>query len=89
MQPYANSVAVQMRAAGIRVEVMGHASISKLVRNAQKAKTPMMCVVGAKEVEAHSLSVRLHGATEDIGPLPVDTVISRICMAVASKLPSF
>ena len=49
--PYAHEAAALMRAAGIRVEVNGGASIPKLVRNAQKAKTPVVCVIG-KQVRA-------------------------------------
>ena len=84
MAPYANEVAAEMRRAGVRVKVDGGASIPKLVRNAQKAKTPVMCVVGQQEVDARSLSVRLFGGQE-LGALPKDDVISRLVKANASK----
>ncbi|KAG2433186.1 hypothetical protein HYH02_012728 [Chlamydomonas schloesseri] len=81
---YAQSVAAQMRKAGVRCEVVGQASIAKLIRNAEKAKTPVICVVGNKEAEANSLAVRLYGGKE-LGSLPVQDVISRVALATATK----
>jgi len=43
---YAHEVAAGMKKQGIRVKVEGGASISKLVRNATTAKTPVICIVG-------------------------------------------
>lgn len=42
--PYCQEVAAAMRAEGLRVEIMGRNSIAKLIRNAEKAKTPVMAV---------------------------------------------
>jgi threonyl-tRNA synthetase len=81
---YAHEVAAEMKKAGIRAEVLGGASISKLVRNAQTAKIPVACVVGKAEVENKSLSVRLYGG-EDLGALNKEEVISRIVKAIISK----
>ncbi|EFJ39869.1 hypothetical protein VOLCADRAFT_70347 [Volvox carteri f. nagariensis] len=66
---YARDVAAQMKRAGIRVEVVGEASMGKLIRNAEKAKIPVICVVGVKEADGNSLSVRLYGGKE-LGALP-------------------
>ncbi|KAG2486564.1 hypothetical protein HYH03_014734 [Edaphochlamys debaryana] len=82
--PYAQEVAAAMRKAGVRVAVEGQASIAKLIRNAEKAKTPVICVVGAKEAEAGTLSVRLYGGQE-LGSLPSQDVIGRIAAATATK----
>lgn len=84
VEPYAHEVAAAMRSAGIRAVVKGNASISKLVRNAQQEKVPVACIVGKKEVEDGSLSVRLHGGVE-LGALDKDEVISRVVKAIASK----
>lgn len=62
--PYCHEVAAAMKKEGLRVEVMGRNSIGKMIRNAEKAKTPVMAVVGAKEVEARTLSVRTYGEGE-------------------------
>jgi threonyl-tRNA synthetase len=83
-EPYAQEVAAEMRRAGVRVSVKGNASIAKLVRTAQKAKTPVVCVVGMQEVENGTVSIRLHGGIE-LGPVGKDEVISRLVKAVASK----
>lgn len=64
--------------------VEGSASIGKLIRNAEKAKTPIMCVVGAKEQESNSLSVRLYGGAE-LGSMPVDEVARRMVEANATR----
>ncbi|KAF5828273.1 ADP,ATP carrier protein [Dunaliella salina] len=44
--PYAHEVAASMKKQGIRAKVEGGASISKLVRNATTAKTPVICIIG-------------------------------------------
>jgi threonyl-tRNA synthetase len=76
--------AAALKAAGVRVEVMERNSIAKMIRNAEKAKTPVMSVVGAKEAEAGTLSVRLYGG-EDLGALPVAEVAARIQAANTSR----
>ncbi|GLI63699.1 hypothetical protein VaNZ11_006748, partial [Volvox africanus] len=85
---YARDIAAQMKRAGIRAEVLGEASIGKLIRNAEKAKTPVICVVGAKEAENNTLSVRLYGGKE-LGALPTQEVVGRIVMAISTKSGKF
>ncbi|KAK9839849.1 hypothetical protein WJX81_005869 [Elliptochloris bilobata] len=82
---YAREVAAQMRTAGIRVEVVSGERMAKLIRNAEKAKVPVMCVVGAKEAEARTLAVRTY-AHGDAGQRPVADVIQRICEAAADHV---
>lgn len=77
-----------MRKAGVRLEVMERASIAKMIRTAEKAKTPVMCVVGAKEAEAGTLAVRLYGG-EDVGSVPADEVLSRITTASSNRSGKF
>jgi threonyl-tRNA synthetase len=73
-----------MKAAGVRVQVMERASIGKMVRTATTSKTPVMCIVGQKEAEAGTLSVRLYGGS-DLGVLPAGEVVGRLAAAVAAK----
>lgn len=74
----------QMLAAGIRAEVDTSGDrLGKMIRNAEKAKTPVMAVVGAKEIEAGALSIRTR-AQGELGSLPVDEVVSRLQDAIAS-----
>jgi threonyl-tRNA synthetase len=81
---YANEAAAELRKSGVRAEVMERASIAKMIRTAERAKTPVMAVVGAKEVESRSLAVRLYGGA-DLGSLPLDAVVERARTAIAAR----
>ena len=59
--------------------------IGKLIRNAEKAKTPVMCVVGEKEANSNQLSVRTYGEKEDQGVMATTDVISRIQSASKAR----
>ncbi len=76
--PFAKEVADKMRSLNIRVQAdTSNERLGKLIRNAEKEKIPIMAVVGAKEVETDSLSIRTrHGG--DLGVIPVAEVIERI-----------
>jgi len=81
---FARDVASQMRGAGIRVEVCDGERIGKLIRNAERAKTPVMCVVGEKEVESDTLSVRTR-KDGDLGAIGVPQVIARMKAVVEMR----
>jgi threonyl-tRNA synthetase len=82
---YAKDVVAKMQALGIRAEVdLSGERLGKLIRNAEKAKIPVMAIVGAKEVESSSLSVRVRGG-EELGALPLGTVIERLVQANAEQ----
>jgi len=56
---YVTQVVAQMKAAGYRVEAdLRNEKIGLKIREAEKAKTPFMFVVGEREVQAGTLSVR-------------------------------
>lgn len=81
---FAIDVAAKMRAAGIRAEAdKSNERLGKLIRNAEKEKIPVMAVVGAKEVEANSLSIRTRAAGE-LGVMSVDDVLDKIKNAIAN-----
>lgn len=86
--PYAKDVADKMRALGIRAEADTSGDrMNKQIRNAEKAKIPLIAVVGDKEVETNSLSMRLRAAggnSADLGAIPVTEVIERMQKAIAS-----
>ena len=75
---YAARAREELAAAGVRVELDArNEKLGYKIREAQLQKIPYMLVVGAREVEAGTLAVRLrHG--DDLGPLPVAAVASRI-----------
>ena len=85
--PYVTEVADKMRKNGIRVEITSGMSIGKAIRNSEKAKMPVMCVVGAREAESGTLSVRTY-ADGEIGELPADDVISKVLNAVEKRQSS-
>ncbi|MEB3211462.1 MAG: threonine--tRNA ligase [Leptolyngbyaceae bacterium] len=84
--PFARQVAEKMKALGTRVKVdEGSDRLGKMIRNAEKAKIPVMGVIGAQEVENNTISLRVRHtgkATEDIGSTPVDTVLERLKSAL-------
>ena len=57
--------------------------LGKLIRNAEKAKIPVMAVVGAKEQEANALSIRTR-ADGELGVLSVDEVTERLVAAISN-----
>jgi len=82
--PFAQEVAQQMRQVGIRAEAdISNERLGKLIRNAEKAKIPVMAIVGAKEVESNSLSIRTRRAGE-LGSIPVVDVIQKMTEAIAN-----
>lgn len=79
--PFAKQVVEQMLALGIRAEVdLSGDRLGKLIRNAEKDKIPVMAVVGAKEVEANSLSIRTR-ASGELGAVAVSEVLDRLKQA--------
>ena len=68
--PYADNVASQLRAAGVRVEVDGrNEKMNAKIREHAMQKVPFLLVVGDKETEANRVNVRSRGKekTEDMG----------------------
>ena len=57
---YCEEAADKMRQRGLRVEICSGERMGKLIRNAETSKTPVMCIVGEKEVQSGSLSVRTY-----------------------------
>ncbi|HEX4454355.1 MAG TPA: threonine--tRNA ligase [Kofleriaceae bacterium] len=78
---FADKVADQLRAGGIRVEIdRSHGKLGAMIRDAQLAKIPYALVVGDKEVGANSVSPRKHGVGKeaDMGLVALDEFIGRI-----------
>jgi threonyl-tRNA synthetase len=81
---FSQSVAEQMKQRNVRVELdLSGERLGKLIRNAEKEKIPVMAVIGAKEVESNSLSIRTRAAG-DLGSILVTEVIDRAAQAIAS-----
>ncbi|MBF2087091.1 threonine--tRNA ligase [Thermoleptolyngbya sp. C42_A2020_037] len=81
--PFAQSVVEQMRSHAIRAELdTSGERLGKMIRNAEKDKIPVMAVIGAKEMETQSLSIRTR-ASGELGALPVAEVLERLTGAIA------
>ena len=75
---FANSVVTKMQAVGVRAELDTSGDrLGKMIRNGEVQKVPIMAVVGTKEVESHSLSIRTR-QTGDLGSLSVESVLARL-----------
>ena len=82
--PYAQEVVQKMRSLDIRAEVdRSRERLGKQIRNAEKEKIPVMAILGAKEAESESLSIRTR-ASGELGALPVDEVCKRMQNAIAN-----
>ncbi|GAB2215080.1 hypothetical protein Droror1_Dr00019454 [Drosera rotundifolia] len=81
---YCNEVAVKLKANGVRAEFCHGERLPKLIRTAEKQKIPLMAVVGPKEVETQTLTIRSRFGGE-LGTLAVDDFICRIKDAVENR----
>jgi len=80
----AQSVASQLRSQRIRAEVdTSGERLGKMIRNAETQKIPIMSVIGAKELESNSLSVRTR-ASGELGMIAVAEVLEKIQAAIAN-----
>ena len=83
---YASQVADQLSALGYRVETdLRNEKIGYKIREAQLEKTPYMLVVGDKEAQSGSVSVRTRSG-EDLGAMPLDAFIARLKEEVDNKV---
>ena len=82
---YAGEVAAKLDAQGFRVEVdERNEKIGKKIREAQLEKIPYMLVVGDRDMEAGTVSVR-HRAEGDLGPMSLADFAAQLRQVVDSK----
>ncbi len=82
---HAEDVAGKLREQGIRVEVdPRNEKIGYKIREAQMQKVPYMLVVGEKEIETNTVSVRKRGG-ENIGPIKLEEFLEQILDEIKSK----
>ncbi|KAF2284830.1 hypothetical protein GH714_030953 [Hevea brasiliensis] len=84
MLEYCKEVSDQLRDNGIRTEVCHGERLPKLIRNAEKQKIPLMAVVGPKEVETQSVTVRSRFSGE-LGTMKIDEFLGRIKLAIEKR----
>jgi len=84
-EEYAKSVATKLGEAGIRVHLDDrNEKLQAKIRDAQLEKIPYMLVVGAKEAEAGSVSVR-HRSKGDLGPQPLGDFLATLRREVETR----
>ena len=83
--PYCDEIERKLAAFGVRCEIdKRNETIGYKLRNAQLEKVPFMVVVGAKEVEGGTVSVRSRREGEK-GAMPVSDFVSLILDEIAQK----
>jgi threonyl-tRNA synthetase len=82
---YAQQVTEKLRGSGFRVRLDDrNEKLQAKIRDAQLQKIPYMLVVGGKEAEAGTVSVR-HRAKGDLGARPLDDFIGTLKAEIAQK----
>jgi threonyl-tRNA synthetase len=79
---YAQIVTDRLLMAGVRAELdTSNDRLGKMIRNVEKAKVPVVGIVGANEMEAQTMSIRTRAGGE-LGAMPVDAVVDRLLAAI-------
>ncbi len=82
---YCEKLVADMKAAGLRAEAdLRKEKIGRKIFDAEQEKVPYKLVIGDKEVEAGTVSVRRRGEG-DIGEMQTDKFISLVLEEIASK----
>ena len=82
---YAKQIAQRLDQEGVRVDTdLRNEKIGYKIREAQMQKLPYMLVVGDKEAEAGTVSVRTRGGV-DLGAMPVDDFIAKIKEEITTR----
>jgi threonyl-tRNA synthetase len=81
----AEAVTTQLAEAGVRVSLDGSSDkVGAKIRNARLERIPYMLVLGAKEVEEGTVSVR-HRDKDDLGAKPLDQFIAEITAEIRER----
>ena len=81
----AEAVTTQLAEAGVRVSLDGSSDkVGAKIRNARMERIPYMLVLGAKEVEEGTVSIR-HRDKDDLGAKPLDQFIAEITTEIRER----
>ena len=84
-EEYAKKVTQQLKDAGFRVHLDDrNEKLQAKIRDAQLEKVPYMLILGGKEVEAGTVSVR-HRSKGDLGPRPLERFVTDLREEVDSR----
>ncbi len=82
--PFAKAACDKLLALGVRAEVdTSNERLGKMVRNAEKEKIGVVGIVGGKEVEDNTISIRTRIGGE-LGAIGVDEMVQRMVDSIAS-----
>lgn len=84
VQAEGDALAQKLRDAGFRVQTFERGQLSKKIVEARSEKIPYLLVLGPRDVEAGTVSVRLRDDT-DLGAIPVDEFIAKAKGLVESR----
>ena len=79
-------MAQQLKDAGFRVHLDDrNEKLQAKIRDAQLEKIPYMLIIGGKEAEAGTVSVR-HRSKGDLGPRPLDQFVADLRQEIESRV---
>jgi len=82
---YAKKVAAELKASGIRARaVLSEERMNAKIRDAQNQKTPYMLVVGQKEMDEKTVSVRFRDGKQENG-MALGVFVGRVLEKIATK----
>src|SRR6267143_1406283 len=82
---YARTVHARLRAARVRAELDDrNEKLGYRIRDAQVRKVPYMLVVGAREAESGTVSLR-HRTGDDLGAVPLDRVLADLAREIGAR----
>ncbi len=83
---YAETVGAALRAADVRFSVdTSNDRIQAKVKVAADEKIPYMLIVGPRDAESNSVSVRMRGTEKDLGAMPLEAFISGVKAEIANR----
>ena len=84
---YANEIKKELRKFDVKVEIDSRSEkIGYKIRDARINKLPYMLIVGAKELETKSVSVRTRGDNGDLGVMTLSDFTNRIVQEIRDKV---
>ncbi|MFI4898729.1 MAG: threonine--tRNA ligase [Phycisphaerales bacterium JB059] len=83
---YAKRVRDELVEAGVRVELDdGNERVQAKIRHGAEMKVPYLLVVGPRDAEGETVSVRAFGIDKDLGAMPLSEFVEAIGEEIASK----
>ena len=85
-QEASRNISDTLRSAGIRSEVdMSNETVGKKIRSAEKLKIPYMIVLGDKEQESGTLSIRAGGSQSDMYSMTHEQLLEKLAVEIQDK----